>query len=126
MKNFDAIIIGSGQAGTPLAFKLAAEGNKVAFIEKDTFGGTCVNDGCTPTKAYVASARRIWDARNGTGLGIDIPEGASADMKKIKSRKDEIVKESVDGINSGVEKEENITFFEGEAMFTGEKAVSVN
>ncbi len=126
MKNFDAIIIGSGQAGTPLAFKLATDGNKVAFIEKDKFGGTCVNDGCTPTKAYVASARRIWDARNGAALGIDIPEGASADLKKIKSRKDEIVQESVDGISSGVEKEENITFFEGEAKFTGEKAVSVN
>ncbi len=126
MKKFDAIIIGAGQAGTPLAFKLASKGNKVAFIEKDTFGGTCVNDGCTPTKAYVASARRIWDARNGAALGIDIPEGASADMKKIKSRKDAIVKESIDGISSGVKKEKNITFFEGEAKFTGEKVVSVN
>ncbi|HKL31685.1 MAG TPA: FAD-dependent oxidoreductase, partial [Tangfeifania sp.] len=126
MKNFDAIIIGSGQAGTPLAFKLAAEKKKVAFIEKDKFGGTCVNDGCTPTKAYVASARRIWDARNGAALGIIIPEGASANMKKIKSRKDEIVQESVDGISSGVEKEENITFFKGEAQFTGEKVISVN
>ncbi len=126
MKNFDAIIIGSGQAGTPLAFKLAAEGNKVAFIEKDKVGGTCVNDGCTPTKAYVASARRIWDAQNGAALGINIPEGASADLKKIKSRKDEIVQESVDGISSGVEKEENITFFKGEARFSGEKTIQVN
>jgi len=126
MKKFDAIIIGSGQAGTPLAFKLAAEGNKVAFIEKDKFGGTCVNDGCTPTKAYVASALRIWDAKNGAALGINIPDGASADLKKIKSRKDEIVQESVDGISSGVEKEDNIIFFKGEAQFTGEKTVSVN
>src|SRR6056297_226271 len=126
MKNFDAIIIGSGQAGTPLAFKLAAEGNKVAFIEKDKFGGTCVNDGCTPTKAYVASARRLWDARNGAALGIIIPEGASANLKKIKSRKDKIVQESVDGISSGVEKEQNITFFEGEARFSGEKTIEVN
>jgi pyruvate/2-oxoglutarate dehydrogenase complex dihydrolipoamide dehydrogenase (E3) component len=126
MKNFDAIIIGSGQAGTPLAFKLASEGNKVAFIEKDKVGGTCVNDGCTPTKAYVASARRIWDAQNGAALGINIPEGASADLKKIKSRKDKIVQESVDGITSGVEKEENITFFEGEARFSGEKTIEVN
>jgi pyruvate/2-oxoglutarate dehydrogenase complex dihydrolipoamide dehydrogenase (E3) component len=125
MKNFDAIIIGSGQAGTPLAFNLAAEGNKVAFIEKDKFGGTCVNDGCTPTKAYVASARRIWDVRNGAALGINIPEGASADLKKIKSRKDEIVQESVDGISSGVEEEENITFFEGGARFSGEKTIEV-
>ncbi|MFW6370059.1 MAG: FAD-dependent oxidoreductase [Bacteroidota bacterium] len=99
MKKFDAIIIGSGQAGTPLVFKMAAEGNKVAFIEKDKFGGTCMNDGCTPTKAYVASARRIWDARHGLELGINIPDGASADLKKIKSRKDTIVKASVDGIS---------------------------
>ena len=126
MKKFDAIIIGSGQAGTPLAFNLAATGNKIAFIEKEHFGGTCVNDGCTPTKAYVASARRMWDARNGTALGINIPEGASADMKKIKSRKDEIVQASVDGISAGVEKEKNITFFKGEARFTGEKVIAVN
>lgn len=126
MKNFDAIIIGSGQAGTPLAFKLASEGNKVAFIEKEEFGGTCVNDGCIPTKAYVASARRIWDARNGASLGINIPDGASADLKKIKGRKDKIVQESIDGISSGVENEENITFFEGEARFTGEKVIAVN
>lgn len=126
MKKFDTIIIGSGQAGTPLAFTMAAEGNKVALIEKDKFGGTCVNDGCTPTKAYVASARRIWDARNGAGLGINIPEGASADLKKIKNRKDKIVKESVNGIASGVEKEENITFFKGEARFTGEKVIAVD
>ncbi|HKK10707.1 MAG TPA: FAD-containing oxidoreductase [Bacteroidales bacterium] len=126
MKKFDAIIIGSGQAGTPLAFKLASEGNKVAFIEKNKFGGTCVNVGCTPTKAYVASARRIWDAQNGSALGINIPGGATADLKKIKSRKDEIVQESVAGISSGVEKEDNITFFKAEAKFTGEKVVSVN
>ena len=126
MKKFDAIIIGSGQAGTPLAFKLASEGNEVAFIEKDKFGGTCVNDGCTPTKAYVASARRIWDARNGAQLGINIPQGATADLKKIKSRKDEIVQESVDGITSGVKEEKNITFFKGQASFTGEKKIVVN
>lgn len=126
MKSFDAIIIGSGQAGTPLAFKLASEGNAVAFIEKDKFGGTCVNDGCTPTKAYVASARRMWDARHGDELGINIPEGVFADLKKIKSRKDAIVQKSVDGIRSRVEKEENITYFNGEARFTGKKKVTVN
>src|SRR6056297_851085 len=87
-------------------------------------GGTCVNVGCTPTKAYLASARRIWDAQNGSALGINIPGGATADLKKIKSRKDEIVQESVAGISSGVEKEDNITFFKAEAKFTGEKVVS--
>jgi pyruvate/2-oxoglutarate dehydrogenase complex dihydrolipoamide dehydrogenase (E3) component len=83
MKKFDAIIIGSGQAGTPLAFKMASEGKKVAFIEKEQLGGTCLNVGCTPTKTYVASARRMWDAQNGNDLGIIIPEGAYADLKKL-------------------------------------------
>lgn len=126
MKRFDTIIIGSGQAGTPLAFKMAAAGSKVAFIEKEHLGGTCVNDGCTPTKAYVASARRIWDAKHGEELGIDIPKGARANLKKIKKRKDELIGKSVDGISSGIEENDNITFFEGEARFTGEKTVSVN
>ncbi|MFW6371034.1 MAG: FAD-dependent oxidoreductase, partial [Bacteroidota bacterium] len=126
MKEFDAIIIGSGQAGTPLAYKLASAGKQVAFIERKHFGGTCVNDGCTPTKAYVASARRIWEARHGDELGIVIPEGAQANLKKIKQRKDAIVQESVEKIKSGVKKEKNITFFSGEAKFTGEKTIAVN
>ncbi|MFP4487718.1 MAG: mercuric reductase [Bacteroidales bacterium] len=126
MKKFDTIIIGSGQAGTPLAFKMAAAGSKVAFIEKEHLGGTCVNDGCTPTKAYVASARRIWEARHGDELGIDIPEGASANLKKIKNRKDRLVGKSVEGISSGIEENDNIIFFKGEARFAGEKTVTVN
>ncbi len=103
MKKFDAIIIGSGQAGTPLAFKMASQGKNVAFIEKEHFGGTCVNDGCTPTKAYVASARRMRDARNGEDLGVHIPEGVSVDLKKVKARKDALVKKSADGISKGLE-----------------------
>lgn len=126
MTKFDAIIIGSGQAGTPLAFKLASKKQKVAFIEKEHLGGTCLNVGCTPTKAYVASARRMWDAQNGEVLGIHIPEGAKANLKKIKARKDALIKKSVDGITSGVDKNENITFYKGTASFTGSKTVKVN
>ena len=126
MKNFDVIIIGSGQAGTPQAFKLAASGKKVAFIEKQHLGGTCVNDGCTPTKAYVASARRAWDARHGEELGVIIPEGTSVDLQKVKARKDALVKQATDGIRKGVEDEDLITFFKGEARFTGDNTVSVN
>ncbi len=125
MKNFDAIIIGSGQAGTPLVFKMATEGKKVAFIEKEHLGGTCLNVGCTPTKTYVASARRMWDAQHGEDLGVIIPEGAYADMKKIKARKDAIIKKSVDGIAGGIENNENITYYKGEASFTGPKQVQV-
>ncbi len=126
MKNFDVIIIGSGQAGTPLAFKMAASGKKVALIEKQHLGGTCVNDGCTPTKAYVASARRAWDARHGEELGVIIPEGVVVDLQKVKARKDTLVKRSADGIRKGIEDEDHITFFKGEARFTGEKKVSVD
>ena len=95
---FDAIVIGSGQAGTPLVFKLASEGQKVAFIEKEHFGGTCVNNGCTPTKAYVASARRMWEAQHGGDLGIEIPPGTKANLRAIKARKDKLVQNSVNGI----------------------------
>jgi pyruvate/2-oxoglutarate dehydrogenase complex dihydrolipoamide dehydrogenase (E3) component len=123
---FDSIIIGSGQAGTPLAFKMATLGKKVAFIEKEHFGGTCVNVGCTPTKAYVASARRMFEANNGEALGVIIPKGAKVDMKQVKSRKDALIKKSVEGIASGVEKNENITFFGGEAKFTDNKTLEVN
>ena len=126
MKEFDVAIIGSGQAGIPLATKMASAGKKVALIEKKPFGGTCVNDGCTPTKAYLASARRIWEARHGEQLGIVIPQGARADLKKIRQRKDDLVQESIDKIQSGIEKEKNITFFKGEAKFTGKSSLNVN
>lgn len=126
VKKFDAIVIGSGQAGTPLAFKLASKGYMVAFIEKEHLGGTCVNVGCTPTKAYVASARRMWDAHHGDDLGIQIPAGSRADLKKIKARKDALVKESVDGIAQGIEKEKNVILYQGVANFVEEKIISVN
>lgn len=126
MQTFDAIIIGSGQAGTPLAFKLASEGQTVAFIEKDRLGGTCVNTGCTPTKAYVASARRMWEAQNGESLGIDIPEGSSANLPKIKNRKDKLINESVDGLSKGLESKKNISCFHGHASFSDRKTVTIN
>ena len=126
ISTFDAIVIGSGQAGTPLVFKLASQGQKVAFIEKEHFGGTCLNVGCTPTKTYVASARRIWEAEHGEDLGIEIPSGARANLSKIKARKDTLIQNSVEGIAKGVEKNENIIFFKGEARFEGEKIVAVN
>lgn len=123
---YDAIIIGSGQSGTPLAFRLASENQKVAFIEKSKVGGTCVNNGCTPTKSYVASARRIWDAHHGESMGIYIPEGAKTEMKKVKDRKDKIVKASVDGIMDGINDFENIHFFNGTAKFISDKSVKIN
>ncbi|PBJ15878.1 mercuric reductase [Flavobacterium sp. ACN6] len=116
MKEFDYIIIGSGQAGIPLAFSLSKNG-KVAIVEKSFVGGTCVNNGCIPTKAYVASARRAWDAFHGDDLGIEIPEGTKANLKKIRARKDELVAESRSNIEEAIKRDKNITLFKGEAHF---------
>jgi pyruvate/2-oxoglutarate dehydrogenase complex dihydrolipoamide dehydrogenase (E3) component len=123
---FDAIIIGSGQAGNPLAFKLAANGKKVALIEKEHLGGTCLNVGCTPTKTYVASARRMFDALNGEVLGVSIPKGTTLNLGKVKQRKDELIKKSVDGMAAGIEKNEHITLIKGIARFTDTHTVDVN
>ena len=72
MQQYDAIIIGAGQAGVPLAKKLAKAGKKVALVEKRWVGGTCVNDGCTPTKTWVASAKAAYMAGHSTALGINV------------------------------------------------------
>jgi pyruvate/2-oxoglutarate dehydrogenase complex dihydrolipoamide dehydrogenase (E3) component len=125
-KIFDAIIVGSGQAGTPLAFKMAGEGKQVAFIEKEHWGGTCVNVGCTPTKAYVASARRMWDAHQGDELGVSIPPGTKINLHKVKERKNALIRKSSEGIASGIKGSDHITSFNGEASFTGFKTLKVN
>jgi pyruvate/2-oxoglutarate dehydrogenase complex dihydrolipoamide dehydrogenase (E3) component len=126
MKKFDTIIIGSGQAGTPLVFKLAANDKKVAFIEKEHFGGTCLNVGCTPTKTYVASARRLYEAKHGDDLGIEIPNGAKVNLAKVKSRKDKLIQKSVDGISNGLKSDDNITLYKGSAHFVGNKTIAIN
>lgn len=126
MKKYDAIIIGSGQAGTPLVFQYASRKMKVAFIEEQHFGGTCLNVGCTPTKAYVASARRMFDALNGEPLGISIPKGAKADLSKIKERKDKLIKKSVDGLTDALENNKYIDVYKGTASFSGKKTILVN
>ena len=124
MKKFDYIIIGSGQAGIPLAFSLSKEGT-VAIIEKSFLGGTCVNNGCIPTKAYVASARRVWDAFHGDDLGVEIPKGTKANLKKIKERKDELVNESRSNIERAIKRDEKITLYHGEAHFLSNYEVKV-
>ena len=126
MNTFDAIIIGSGQAGTPLAFSMASEGKKVAFIEKTQVGGTCLNVGCTPTKTYVASARRMWDIAHSSDLGVDFEGDFKANMLAIKKRKDDLISKSHEGIYKGIEKNENVHFIKGEAHFVSDKVVEVN
>ena len=91
MPDYDAIIIGTGQAGPGLARRLVAAGWKVAIIERKLFGGTCVNTGCTPTKTLVASAYAAHVARRAADYGVTIDGAVNVDMKAVKARKDAVV-----------------------------------
>lgn len=97
---FDAIVIGTGQSGPSLAARLAAAGRKVAVVERKRFGGTCVNNGCIPTKTLVASARAAYVARHGADYGVQIESPIRMDMKKVKARKDAMVKASNEGVQN--------------------------
>ena len=94
---FDALIIGMGQAGPFLAARLSGAGMKVAVVEKHKFGGTCVNNGCTPTKAMVASAYAAHVARRAREYGVLVEGAPQVDMKRVKARKDEIVRNVSEG-----------------------------
>jgi len=124
LKTYDAIVIGAGQAGTPLAKKLALAGKKTALIEKRFIGGTCVNDGCTPTKTWVASAKMAYMASVSKALGVTI-KSYKVDMKRIKKRKDDVVNLFRNGSQDGLEKTKGLDLLFGEAAFTGEKTISV-
>jgi len=125
MKEFDAIVIGAGQAGVPLAKKLAKMGLKTVLIEKRVVGGTCINDGCTPTKAMVASARMAYLAGRSNELGIEIP-AFEVNFKAIMARKSKIVEQFREGAISGVEETENLSLIYGEAVFKDDHSITVN
>ncbi|TDK46692.1 mercuric reductase [Algoriphagus formosus] len=114
---FDSIIIGSGQAGNPLAFFLADQGEKVALIEKGKLGGTCVNTGCTPTKTYVASARRAWELSSPKRIGVQASTNLKIDLKEIWKRKETIIGSSRKGLEKGMEGNEKIRLFKGVGKF---------
>src|SRR5712664_3180161 len=88
--HYDAIIIGTGQAGPPLAARLARAGQRVAIVERKLFGGTCVNTGCIPTKTMVASAYAIHLAKRGAEFGFTPGTPIAVDMKRVKARKDAV------------------------------------
>ncbi len=123
--HFDAIIIGTGQAGPSLAARLTAAGMKTAIVERKLFGGTCVNVGCIPTKALVASAHAAYIARRGADFGVAI-DGVRVDMKAVKARKDAIVKQSRDGVTKWLDNMRNLTVYRGQARFEGPHAIAVN
>jgi pyruvate/2-oxoglutarate dehydrogenase complex dihydrolipoamide dehydrogenase (E3) component len=126
MKKYDAIIIGTGQSGPPMAKDLARAGKKTAIIERKRFGGTCVNVGCIPTKTLVASARAAHVARRAGDFGVVIDSPIRIDMKRVKARKDAVVRVSNEGVESSLKETPNITVYEGHARFDGPHTVRVN
>lgn len=126
MKEYDAIVIGAGQAGPSLAAKLVAENLKTAIIERNLFGGTCVNTGCIPTKTLVASARAAHMARRGQEFGVDISGDIKMDMKKVKARKDAVVQQSNQGVTAWMKNMQGLDVYEGHGEFESSNVVSVN
>jgi pyruvate/2-oxoglutarate dehydrogenase complex dihydrolipoamide dehydrogenase (E3) component len=126
MPNYDAIIIGTGQAGPALARRLVAAGWKVAIIERKLFGGTCVNTGCTPTKTLVASAYAAHIVRRAADYGVTIEGAVNVDMKAVKARKDAVVAPSRNGVERSLKTLEGCTVYEGQGRFVAEKKVAVN
>ncbi len=115
-RHFDAIIIGAGQAGPSLAGRLTQAGKSVALVERQLFGGTCVNTGCMPTKAMVASAYAIHTARRGTEYGMTTGP-VSVDFARVMARKEKVRLDARSGVESWVKKMKNCTVLEGHARF---------
>jgi pyruvate/2-oxoglutarate dehydrogenase complex dihydrolipoamide dehydrogenase (E3) component len=122
---YDAIIIGTGQAGPTLAGRLAGTGMKVAIIERKRFGGTCVNNGCIPTKTLIASARAAYIARRAGEYGVTIDGPITVDMKKVKARKDAVVRRSNEGLEQWLKSTEHVTVYAGHGRFVDAHQISV-
>lgn len=123
-EHFDAIIIGAGQAGPPLAGRLTEAGQTVAVIERKLVGGTCVNYGCIPTKTLIASAHAAHIARRSADYGIGTGE-VTVDMAKVKARKDKIMLDDRHGVESWLEGMDGCTFIRGHARFEDPHTVRV-
>src|SRR5256885_14594668 len=125
MPKFDAIIIGTGQAAPSLARRLVNAGRKVAVVERKYFGGTCVNTGCTPTKALVASAYAAHMARRHADYGVTVGGDIGVDMKAVKARKDAIVAPSRNGVERSLKQLDGCTVLQGHARFVSPHAVKM-
>jgi pyruvate/2-oxoglutarate dehydrogenase complex dihydrolipoamide dehydrogenase (E3) component len=123
-KDFDAIVIGSGQGGTPLCQALAGAGMRTALVEREHVGGTCINEGCTPTKTMVASARVAHLARRGAEYGVCTGE-LKIDLARVRERKRAIVDSFRNGSQSRIEKTRNLELLFGDAEFIGPKTIRV-
>src|SRR5258708_35178773 len=122
--HYDCVVIGSGQAGGPLSQALAKSGFHTALIERAHIGGTCINEGCTPTKTMVASARVAYPARRAADYGV---QGCSPtmDMNRVRQRKRDIVTSFRSGSQKRIEQTKNLDLIFGEASFTGPKSLQV-
>ena len=123
---FDALVIGTGQAGPALAARLASAGQKVAIAERKLFGGTCVNTGCMPTKTLVASAYAAHLARKGADYGIVVDGTIRVDMKRVKARKDSVSRHASENVEKWLRGTPNLSVIEGHARFDSPKTVKVN
>ncbi|MGH8801368.1 MAG: FAD-dependent oxidoreductase, partial [Casimicrobiaceae bacterium] len=125
-QNFDAIVIGTGQAGPALAVRLGKAGQRTAIIERKLVGGTCVNNGCIPTKALIASARTAHIAARAADFGVVVEPPVRVDMTRVKARKDAIVRQSSEGVTNWLMRAPNVSLIAGHARFEGTHAVRVN
>jgi pyruvate/2-oxoglutarate dehydrogenase complex dihydrolipoamide dehydrogenase (E3) component len=123
-QEYDAIIIGAGQAGGPLASAFAGAGKRVAIVERDHVGGTCINEGCTPTKTMIASGRVAYLARRGADYGVQTGP-ITIDQKTIRQRKRDIIDSFRDGSESQLVGTDGVTLLRGEASFSASKVVDV-
>jgi pyruvate/2-oxoglutarate dehydrogenase complex dihydrolipoamide dehydrogenase (E3) component len=124
-ERFDAVIIGTGQAGPSLAVKLAGAGRKTAIIERKLIGGTCVNNGCIPTKTLIASARAAHVARSGGDYGVTIDAPVRVDMAQVKQRKDLVVRHSTESLTRWLGDTPGLSVISGHARFESPKSVRV-
>ena len=124
--HYDAIIIGTGQSGPPLAGRMNQEGLKTAIIERKLVGGTCVNVGCTPTKTLVGSARVAYLAGQAKRFGVSIKGDISVDMNRVKARKDDVAGASNQGVTDWLAGMENVELIRGHARFVDAHSVEVN
>lgn len=124
-RKFDAIVIGCGQAGPPLAGRLSSAGMTVALIERKLVGGTCVNTGCMPTKAMVASAYAAHLARRAADYGVTLSGSVGVDMRAVKARKDKVSSDARSGLEEWIAGMTGCTLFRGHARFESANTVRV-
>ena len=124
-EHVDVIVIGAGQAGPPLAARCGTEGLKTVLIEREQMGGTCVNNGCIPTKTLLASARVAALARRAAEYGVMLDQGVRIDMPAVKARKDAIVQASRTGVTKWMANAKNVSVIHGQARFTGAHEIEV-